>query len=76
MFTTSTADIATWDEAHITVFSLETGRKKTLVEGGTHPRYSPSGHLVYARDAKIFAIRFDAKSLETMGSPSPFWRAS
>jgi serine/threonine-protein kinase len=64
MFTTSTADIATFDEAHIGVFSLETGRKKILVEGGTHPRYSPSGHLLYAHDAKIFAIRFDAK-----GSP-------
>jgi eukaryotic-like serine/threonine-protein kinase len=69
MFTTATADIATFDEAHIVAFSLETGRKKVLVEGGTHPRYSPSGHLLYARDAKIFAIRFDAKRLETIGQP-------
>jgi serine/threonine protein kinase len=71
MFTTATADIATWDEAQIAVFSLETGRKKVLVEGGTHPRYSPSGHLLYARDAKIFAVRFGAKRLETMGQPFP-----
>jgi eukaryotic-like serine/threonine-protein kinase len=71
MFTTATADIATWDEAHIAVFSLETGRKKVLVEGGTHPRYAPSGHLLYAHDAKIFAVRFDAKRLETMGQPFP-----
>ena len=61
----------TFDEAHIVAFSLETGRKKVLVEGGTHPRYSPSGHLLYARDAKIFAIRFDAKRLETIGQPFP-----
>jgi dipeptidyl aminopeptidase/acylaminoacyl peptidase len=71
MFTTATADIATFDEAHIAVFSLESGRKKVLVEGGTHPRYSPSGHLLYAHDAKIFAIRFDMKRLEAMGQPFP-----
>jgi eukaryotic-like serine/threonine-protein kinase len=71
VFTTATADISTFDEAHIIAFSLETGRKKVLVEGGTHPRYSPSGHLLYARDAKIFAIRFDAKRLETIGQPFP-----
>ena len=41
------------------------------MEGGTHPRYSPSGYLLYAHDAKIFAIRFDAKSLETTGQPFP-----
>ncbi len=71
MFTTATADIATFDEAHIVAFSPETGRKKVLVEGGTHPRYSPSGHLLYAHDSKIFAIRFDARHLETIGQPFP-----
>jgi serine/threonine-protein kinase len=71
MFTTATADIATFDEAQIVVFLPETGRKKVVVEGGTHPRYSPSGHLLYAHDSKIFAIRFDARRLETIGQPFP-----
>src|SRR5207245_2886681 len=35
IFTTATADSTTFDEAHIAVFSLDTGRKKVLVEGGT-----------------------------------------
>ncbi len=69
LLTVGTADAETFDDAHIAVLNTETGQTKTLIEGGTHPRYSPSGHLLYARDGKIFAIRFDAKRLETMGQP-------
>lgn len=69
LLTVTTADIATFDEAHVVVVSPETRQKKVLVEGGTHPRYSPSGHLLYAHDGKIFAIRFDPKSLEATGQP-------
>jgi len=69
IFTTGTANIATFDEARIVAFLPETGQKKVLVEGGTYPRYSPSGHLLYAHDGKIFAIRFDPERLETSGEP-------
>jgi hypothetical protein len=65
------ADNATFDDAHIGVCDLETGRKKVLVKGGTYPRYSPTGHLLYARDAKVLAIQFDVKRLETIGEPFP-----
>jgi serine/threonine-protein kinase len=69
LLTAGTADIATYDEARILAFSFETGQKKVLAEGGTAPRYSPSGHLLYAHDAKVFAIRFDPERLETSGQP-------
>ena len=69
IFTTGTANIATYDEARIVAFSPETGQQKVLLEGGTYPRYSPSGHLLYAHDGKIFAIRFDPERLETSGEP-------
>ncbi len=71
LLTVGTADSETFDDAHIAVLNIETGQTKTLVEGGTHPRYSPSGHLLYARDAKVFAIRFDANRLETTGQAFP-----
>src|SRR5260370_10327033 len=51
--------------------NIETGQTKTLVEGGTHPRYSPSGHLLYARGAKVFPIRFAANRLRTPVPPFP-----
>jgi serine/threonine-protein kinase len=69
IYTTGTSDIATFDEARIVAFSRETGQRKTLLQGGTYPRYSPSGHLLYAHDAKVFAIRFDPERLETSGEP-------
>jgi hypothetical protein len=69
LFATGTANIASFDEARIVAFSPATGAKKVVVEGGTHPRYSPSGHLLYAHDAKIFAIGFDPERLETSGQP-------
>jgi serine/threonine-protein kinase len=67
--TVATSDIATFDEARIVAFSPSTGQRKVLVEGGTHPRYSPSGHLLYARDGKILAVRFDPQRLEVQGQP-------
>jgi serine/threonine-protein kinase len=71
LLTIGIAESETFDDARIVAFSPDTGEKKTLVEGGTHPRYSPSGHLLYARDGKIFAIRFDSKRLKTGGQPFP-----
>jgi dipeptidyl aminopeptidase/acylaminoacyl peptidase len=69
LLTVSTADTATFDEARIVALSPATGQKKLLVEGGTHPRYLPSGYLLYARDSKILAIRFDPKRLRVEGQP-------
>ena len=71
LLTLGTADAETFDDAHIAVLNIQTGQVKTLVEGGTHPRYSPSGHLLYARDAKIFATPFDAERLKTTGQAFP-----
>jgi serine/threonine-protein kinase len=69
LFTVTIADTETFDDAHIVVLNTGTGQRKTLVEGGTHPRYSPSGHLVYARGGNLLAVRFDAKRLEITGQP-------
>jgi WD40-like Beta Propeller Repeat len=71
LFTTVTSDNATYDDARIVGYSPSTGRKDVLVEGGTYPRLSPSGHLLYARDGKIFAVRFDVDRLATVGQSVP-----
>src|SRR5262249_9916531 len=69
LLTVATADAESFDDARIVVFSPATGQRKVLVEGGTHPRYSPSGHLVYARNGNLLAVSFDPKRLETRGQP-------
>ena len=57
--------------ARIEVLDLKSGRMKVLAEGAVFGRYAPSGHLLYARDAAVFAIAFNAKRLETSGSAVP-----
>jgi serine/threonine-protein kinase len=71
LFTIGMADNYSYDDAEIGVVSLETGAKKILIQGGTSPRYSPSGHLIYARDGKLMAVPFDADKLEITGQPFP-----
>ena len=61
--------IDSYDEASIVSISLTTGEVRTIVEGGSRPQYSTSGHLVYARAGNLFAVPFDASALEATGTP-------
>jgi hypothetical protein len=54
----------------ITVLSLETGQRRTLIEPGTCGRYIKSGHLVYAREGKLLAAPFDLDKLRLTGPPA------
>jgi eukaryotic-like serine/threonine-protein kinase len=58
-----------FDDARIGVLSLETGKRRILIEGGTYARYVPSGHLVYARAGGLLAVPFDLGRLEVTGPP-------
>jgi len=71
LFTVGMADTYSYDDADIGVLSLATGEKKILIEGGSSARYSPSGHLVYARGGKLLAVAFDAAKLQVIGQPFP-----
>ena len=55
----------------IAVLSLETEREEVLVliNGGTFPRYSPTGHIVYSLSGQLQAVPFDADRLEVTGDP-------
>jgi hypothetical protein len=71
LYTLATVDAESFDDARIAVFSTQNGQRKTLVEGGTHPRFSPSRHLVYARNGSLLAVAFDPDRLEVIGQPFP-----
>ena len=55
-----------WD---IVVESLDTGRRNVVVEGGSDPRYIPSGHIVFVRTGSLMAVPFDVPRLEVTGAP-------
>jgi len=69
LFTLGTGDIDSYDDASIAVLSLETGAYRRVLDGGAHARYSPSGHLVYARAGALLAVPFELTRLEVTGPP-------
>jgi serine/threonine-protein kinase len=60
-----------FDNARIEVLDLKTGARRILIKDGSDARYSPSGHLIYARAGTLFAIPFDVDRLEVKGTPVP-----
>ena len=65
--------IGTAPESKIAVLSLDTGEKKLLVDRGSHPRYAPSGHLIYVikSSSSLYAVPYDPRRREVSGSPVP-----
>ena len=55
--------------AQIAVRDSSTGTIKTLMRGGHHAQYVPSGHLVFAVGNTLRAVGFDLDRLEVRGTP-------
>jgi eukaryotic-like serine/threonine-protein kinase len=60
-----------FDDAEIAVYSADSRKVKTILHGGSYPRYLPSGHVAYVHNGTLFAVPFDAKHLEVTGQPVP-----
>jgi len=71
LMTIKTASIASFDDASIGLLSLESGELTVLLQGGSSPRYAPTGYLVYGRHSQLFAVPFDLKTLSVEGTPTP-----
>jgi Tol biopolymer transport system component/predicted Ser/Thr protein kinase len=67
IFTSVTSQTESYDDARVEVIALDTRQRTVLVEGGFSPRYSPSGHVVYARGGSLYAVPFDVASREVTG---------
>lgn len=57
--------------SRIEALDLVTRRRVVVAENGVNPIYSRSGHVLFARDSALFAVRFDAATLRTDGAPVP-----
>ena len=53
----------------VIVESLETRDRIVELEGGTDPVYLDSGHIAFARNGTLMAVRFEAASLKVTGTP-------
>jgi len=59
----------TFDEAGLAVASLATGKRRLVLAGGSHGRYLPGGHLVFARQGRLYSVPFDLKLGKVTGAP-------
>jgi len=66
LFTVGTS--GSWSDAQIVAQSVTTGKRTTLVRGGTHPQYVSNGSLLYAQNGRIMRAMLDAASLTISGS--------
>jgi serine/threonine-protein kinase len=69
LFTRGSSEIPSYDDADIALLDLDSGEIRVLAQGGTDPQYIPTGHIVFGRAGKAFAIPFDLDRLEVTGSP-------
>ena len=60
-----------WDDAQIVAQRIDTGERKLVVDGGTSPRYLPTGHLTYVHGGALMAIAFDPQTLQVSGKAVP-----
>ena len=63
--------LTTSEGPQFAVLDLDKGGYRTVAKGGDNGRYAPSGHLLYVRDATLFAQPFDVQRLAAAGSESP-----
>ena len=70
LFTSNDEDAA-YDDADLVVQPLPSGTRKVILHGGHYGRYVPSGHLLYVRNATLFAAPFDLGRLEIVGQQVP-----
>jgi Tol biopolymer transport system component len=65
------ASAGNWLSARVTAQSVGTGERRDLTQMGTQPRYSPSGHVVYAQGGNLMAAPFDPQRLAITGAAVP-----
>ena len=58
-----------YDAATIEAVEVATGKRHTVLKGASSARYVATGHLLFAREASVYAVAFDVDSLTTRGSP-------
>ena len=59
------------EDSQIAVLPLDTLEPRVIIRRGGYPRFSETGHLLYAIDGTVWAVRFDPARLEAMGDPVP-----
>ena len=56
--------------SEVAVYDARTKEYRTLIRG-SQPQFVESGHLLYAAEGRLWAVRFDLETLQLSGDPVP-----
>src|SRR5262249_26296881 len=76
LFTDQKGARASQGESSVAVFSLKTGKWRTIIEKGTNAHYLANGYVVYERDGVLLAAPFDASRLSVTGPSVPIFQGA
>jgi Tol biopolymer transport system component len=62
---------ASFDEGRVAALNTTTGEWKTLVEGGSSPRFVPPDRLLFSRAGALLQVAFDPSTQTVSGTPVP-----
>jgi Tol biopolymer transport system component len=68
LFTSVTTKVG---EERIEAVSIDGGKRRVVVERATNPVWSPTGHLLFARDGAVLAAAFDPVTATVRGEAVP-----
>ncbi len=71
IFTSRSSTAGDFNNTDLCVYSHQTKTATILHHGGSYARYVPSGHLVFVREATIFAAPMDLDGLRLTSAPVP-----
>ena len=57
--------------SQVEVLSLQSGKRKLILENGADARLTPTGPLIFAREGTLLGVPFDSDRLEAYGSEVP-----
>jgi Tol biopolymer transport system component len=68
---TSQLQTESFDESSIEVLDLETGKRTLIYHGGSYPRYTTTGYLLFGKQSTLYAAPFSTETLEMLSPPGP-----
>ncbi len=63
------SEVTSWGGARIAVQSLDSAEHHIVLDGGTSPKYLPTGHILFARDGLLLAVPVDRSRWAANGQP-------
>ena len=69
LFTLASGHAVTADDEDVAVLEPGGREPRILIHGASHPRYLPTGHVVYMHAGALLAVTFDVSKLAITGTP-------